>query len=45
MVSFSSLACEFSADSDSSANSSVSITLMDPEMANVLFFDAAAIEA
>jgi len=45
MVSFSSLAWEFSADSDSSANSSVSITLMDPEMANVLFFDAAAIEA
>ena len=45
MVSFSSLACEFSAADDSSENSRVSITLMAPEITNVLFLLAAAIEA
>ena len=37
MVSFSSLACEFSAADDSSANSTVSNTLIDPDRVNVLF--------
>ena len=45
MVSFSSLAWEFSAADDSSENSTVSKTLIDPDRVNVLFLDAAARDA
>ena len=45
MVSFSSLAWEFSAADDSSANSTVSNTLIDPDRVNVLFLVAAERDA